>query len=52
MALPLVPLVVGGTMLYAAGGTTGYVLGMKTEKLALYAGLAGAAYLAYRYGVK
>lgn len=46
--MPLLPLVIGGGVLFAAGGTTGYVLGIKTSHLAVGLGLAGAAYLAYK----
>lgn len=46
--MPLIPLLVGGGMLFAAGGTTGYVLGVKTSNLAMGVGLGAAAYLVYR----
>lgn len=44
MALPLIPLAAG-----AAGLGAGFWAGSSFNKLALYGGLAGAAYLAWRY---
>lgn len=47
--MPVLPLVVGGGLLYAGGVVTGGVATLKVEKMAVYGALMGAAYLALRY---
>ncbi len=46
--MPLIPIVIGGAALFGLGGSTGYVLGLKTEKILIGGGLMAAAYLVYK----
>jgi hypothetical protein len=46
--MPFIPLLIGGAALFGAGGTTGYLLGVKTEKILIGGGLMAAAYLVYK----
>ena len=46
--MPLIPLLVGGAALFGVGGTTGFLFGLKTEKILIGGGLMAAAYLVYR----
>jgi len=48
MPIPLIPAVIGGAALLGVGGTTGYVLGVKTSNLMIGGGLMAAAYLVYK----
>jgi len=47
--MPVVPLLIGGGLLFAGGAVTGSVATLKVEKLAAYGALIGGAYLALRY---
>ena len=47
MPLPIVPILIGGGLLFGGGAVTGAVAMTKVEKLAGYGALMGAAYLIY-----
>ena len=46
--MPLIPLILGGAALFGVGGTTGFLVGLKTEKIIIGGGLMAAAYLIYK----
>jgi hypothetical protein len=46
--MPFIPLLIGGAALFGVGGTTGFLVGLKTEKILIGGGLMAAAYLVYK----